>query len=110
LESPPRTWWQVTSDPGQKLDVDHNGIVSQERMKMQLGAIVQHPDDNVVREGSFASVKELITAINVHLTHHNLSPTPYDGKPRTRRSSSGYTGLEKPRPKLLCNTINETLY
>lgn len=33
--------------------------------------------DDVVREGSFASVAELITAINVHLAHHNLKPKPY---------------------------------
>jgi transposase len=36
--------------------------------------------DDVVREGSFASVKELLTAINVHLAHHNLKPTPYRWK------------------------------
>jgi transposase len=36
--------------------------------------------DDVVREGSFASVGELITAINVHLAHHNLSPKPYRWK------------------------------
>jgi len=36
--------------------------------------------DDVVREGSFASVHELITAINVHLAHHNLKPTPYRWK------------------------------
>jgi len=36
--------------------------------------------DDVVREGSFASVQELVTAINVHLTHHNLKPTPYRWK------------------------------
>jgi hypothetical protein len=33
--------------------------------------------DDVVREGSFENVPELITAINVHLAHHNLNPTPY---------------------------------
>ena len=33
--------------------------------------------DDVVREGSFTSVGQLITAINVHLAHHNLKPTPY---------------------------------
>ncbi|HEX2100242.1 MAG TPA: IS630 family transposase [Candidatus Synoicihabitans sp.] len=33
--------------------------------------------DDVVRDGSFASVTELITAINVHLAHHNLKPKPY---------------------------------
>lgn len=33
--------------------------------------------DDVIRDGSFASVTELITAINVHLAHHNLKPTPY---------------------------------
>lgn len=36
--------------------------------------------DDVVREGSFESVAELITAINVHLAHHNLKPTPYRWK------------------------------
>lgn len=36
--------------------------------------------DDVVREGSFASVAELVTAINVHLAHHNLSPKPYRWK------------------------------
>lgn len=36
--------------------------------------------DDVVREGSFASVGELVTAINVHLAHHNLSPKPYRWK------------------------------
>ena len=36
--------------------------------------------DDVIREGSFASVGELVTAINVHLTHHNLKPTPYRWK------------------------------
>jgi transposase len=36
--------------------------------------------DDVVREGSFGSVGELVTAINVHLAHHNLSPKPYRWK------------------------------
>ncbi len=36
--------------------------------------------DDVVREGSFGSVGELITAIDVHLAHHNLKPTPYRWK------------------------------
>lgn len=36
--------------------------------------------DEVVREGSFTSVSELVTAINVHLAHHNLKPTPYRWK------------------------------
>jgi hypothetical protein len=36
--------------------------------------------DDVVREGSFASVHELVTAINVHLAYHNLKPTPYRWK------------------------------
>lgn len=29
---------------------------------------------------SFASVKELVTAIKVHLAHHNLKSTPYRWK------------------------------
>jgi transposase len=36
--------------------------------------------DDVVREGSFTSVGELVTAINVHLAQHNLKPTPYRWK------------------------------
>ena len=36
--------------------------------------------DDVVRDGSFASVAELITAINVHLAHHNLHPKPFRWK------------------------------
>lgn len=36
--------------------------------------------DDVVREGSFGSVAELVTAINVHLAHHNLKPKPYRWK------------------------------
>jgi transposase len=36
--------------------------------------------DEVVREGSFASVGELVTAINVHLAYHNLRPVPYRWK------------------------------
>jgi len=36
--------------------------------------------DDVVREGSFGSVSELVTAINVHLAHHNLKPVPYRWK------------------------------
>lgn len=36
--------------------------------------------DDVVREGSFTSVAQLITAINVHLAHHNLKPTPHRWK------------------------------
>lgn len=36
--------------------------------------------DDVVRAGSFASIQELVTAINVHLAHHNLKPTPYRWK------------------------------
>jgi transposase len=36
--------------------------------------------DEVVREGSFGSVKELVTAINVHLAYHNLKPKPYRWK------------------------------
>lgn len=45
--------------------------------------------DDVVREGSFASVGELVTAINVHLAHHNLKPVPY------RWKASGAAILEK---------------
>lgn len=33
--------------------------------------------DQVIRHGSFASVAELTTAINVHLAYHNLKPKPY---------------------------------
>jgi transposase len=36
--------------------------------------------DEVVREGSFTSVADLVTAINVHLAYHNLRPTPYRWK------------------------------
>lgn len=36
--------------------------------------------DDVIREGSFASVRELVTAINVHLAHHNLKPVLYRWK------------------------------
>ena len=36
--------------------------------------------DEVVREGSFASVGELVEAINIHLFHHNLRPTPFRWK------------------------------
>lgn len=36
--------------------------------------------DEVVREGSFASVPELVAAINVHLANHNLQPKPYRWK------------------------------
>lgn len=36
--------------------------------------------DDVIREGSFASVGELVTAINLHLAHHNLKPVPYRWK------------------------------
>jgi hypothetical protein len=36
--------------------------------------------DEVVREGSFTSIAELVTAINVHLAWHNLKPTPYRWK------------------------------
>jgi transposase len=45
--------------------------------------------DDVVREGSFESVAELVTAINVHLAHHNIKPTPY------RWKADGATILEK---------------
>lgn len=37
----------------------------------------RHLTDDVVRGGSLASVKELVTAIKSHLAHHNLKPTPY---------------------------------
>ncbi len=36
--------------------------------------------DDVVREGSLASVKELVTAINVQVAHNNLKPTTYHWK------------------------------
>ena len=36
--------------------------------------------DAVVHEGSFTSVADLVTAINVHLAYHNLRPTPYRWK------------------------------
>jgi transposase len=45
--------------------------------------------DDVVREGSFTSIGELVTAINVHLAHHNLKPVPY------RWKASGAAILEK---------------
>jgi transposase len=47
--------------------------------------------DDVIREGSFASVGELITAINVHLAHHNLTPRPF------RWKAEGAAILEKIR-------------
>jgi transposase len=47
--------------------------------------------DDVVREGSFGSVAELVTAINVHLAHHNLNPTPF------RWKAEGAAILEKIR-------------
>lgn len=45
--------------------------------------------DDVVRDGSFTSVQELVTAINVHLAYHNLKPVPY------RWKASGTAILEK---------------
>ncbi len=33
--------------------------------------------DNVIREGSFSSVGQLVEKINIHLAHHNLSPKPF---------------------------------
>ncbi len=36
--------------------------------------------DNVVWEGSFTCVGELVRAINIHLAHHNLKPIPYRWK------------------------------
>jgi transposase len=36
--------------------------------------------DDVIREGSFTSVAELVEAINIHLFHHNLRPTPFRWK------------------------------
>lgn len=47
--------------------------------------------DDVIREGSFESVAELVSKINVHLAHHNLKPTPY------RWRADGATILEKIR-------------
>lgn len=47
--------------------------------------------DDVVREGSFGSVPELVAAINVHLAHHNLKPRPY------RWRAEGAAILEKIR-------------
>lgn len=43
----------------------------------------------VVRDGAFTSLVELITAIEVHLAHHNLHLTPY------RRKAQGAAILEK---------------
>lgn len=54
--------------------------------------------DEVVREGSFASVNELVTAINVHLAHHNLKPTPY------RWKAEGAAILEKIQRARLAQT------
>lgn len=36
--------------------------------------------DDVIREGSFQSVAELVEKINIHLWHHNLSPKPFRWK------------------------------
>lgn len=36
--------------------------------------------DDVVREGSFTSIAELTTAINIHLAHHNVNPSVYRWK------------------------------
>ncbi len=47
--------------------------------------------DDVLREGSFGSVPELVTAIKVHVAHHNLQPRPY------RWKADGVTILEKIR-------------
>lgn len=51
--------------------------------------------DEVVRDGSFSSVAELVTAINVHLANHNLQPKPF------RWKADGTTILQKiPRARL----------
>lgn len=47
--------------------------------------------DDVVRDGSFGSVSELVSAINVHLAYHNLKPRPY------RWKAQGAAILEKIR-------------
>jgi transposase len=47
--------------------------------------------DDVIREGSFTSVRELVTAITIHLAQHNLKPTPY------RWKAEGAAILEKIR-------------
>jgi hypothetical protein len=40
----------------------------------------QQLTDDVVREGSFASVAELVAAINLRSTHHNPRPKPFRWK------------------------------
>ena len=47
--------------------------------------------DQVIRDGSFGHVDELVRAINVHLAHHNLKPVPY------RWRAEGAAILEKIR-------------
>lgn len=56
--------------------------------------------DDVIREGSFASVSELVTAINVHLAHYNLKPVPY------RWKAEGAAILEKIQRARLAQAIS----
>ena len=66
--------------------------------------------DDVVREGSFASVNELVTAINVHLAHHNLKPTRIAGKQRAPRFWKRSRAPGWRRQRLFCDAIRESLH
>ena len=56
-----------------------------------LRTVFRNLTEDVVREGSFESVGELTTAINVYLANHNLAPKPF------RWKAEGAAILEKIR-------------
>ncbi len=59
---------------------------------------------------SFASVNELVTAINVHLAHHNLQPTPYRWKAEGAAILAKIQRARAAQTKVFCNSINKTLH
>jgi transposase len=57
--------------------------------------------DNVIREGSFSSVAQLVEKINIHLAHHNLSPKPFrwnaDGAEILQKIQRAREAMAKPK-------------
>lgn len=53
--------------------------------------------EDVVREGSFTSVPELVQAITGYLEERNLSPKPYVWKKKRRNPGEDPTGTRRAR-------------
>lgn len=65
--------------------------------------------EDVVREGSFTSVDDLVHAMTGYLGERNLHPKPYVWKKKVKKSSPKSNGRAKPSTKtIMCSHLRDT--